>query len=74
MKNWELAVIGLCNDFIGYIIPDNDFGSMFAPLHYEESVSAGGRTASNIVNGFIRLKDKADKLRQNGPVEIKEES
>ena len=59
----ELAVIGLCNDFIGYIIPDNDFGSMFAPLHYEESVSAGGRTASNIVSGFIRLKEKADKLR-----------
>ena len=65
----ELAVIGLCNDFIGYIIPDNDFGSMFAPLHYEESVSTGGKTASNIVNGFIRLKEKADKLRQNGPVQ-----
>ncbi len=66
----DLAVIGLCNDFIGYIIPDNDFGSMFAPLHYEESVSAGGRTASNIVNGFIRLKKKAEELRRNGPVNM----
>ena len=70
----ELAVVGLCNDFIGYIIPDNDFGSMFAPLHYEESVSAGGRTASNIVNGFIRLKKKADGLRGNGPIKMKVES
>lgn len=69
-----LAVVGLCNDFIGYIIPDNDFGSMFAPLHYEESVSAGGRTASNIVNGFIRLKQKADQLRGNAPIKMKDES
>lgn len=50
----RLTVIGLCNDEIGYIVPDNDFGSIFAPLHYEESVSAGRRTASNIVAGFIR--------------------
>ena len=64
----ELAVIGLCNDFIGYIIPDNDFGSMFAPLHYEESVSAGGRTASNIVSGFIRLKEKAEQSRVNAAI------
>ncbi|MBQ6065523.1 MAG: hypothetical protein IJK89_01755 [Clostridia bacterium] len=69
----DLAVIGLCNDFIGYIIPDNDFGSMFAPLHYEESVSAGGRTASNIVSGFIRLKEKADKLRGNAPIPMTED-
>ena len=69
----ELAVIGLCNDFIGYIIPDNDFGSMFAPLHYEESVSAGGKTASNIVNGFIRLKEKAEKLRANAPIPMTED-
>ena len=70
----ELAVIGLCNDFIGYIIPDNDFGSMFAPLHYEESVSAGGRTASNIVNGFVRLNQKADRLRRIAPVKYTEDT
>lgn len=50
----RLTVIGLCNDEIGYIVPNNDFGSIFAPLHYEESVSAGKRTASNIVAAFIR--------------------
>lgn len=58
----DLAVIGLCNDFIGYIVPDNDFGSIFAPLHYEESVSAGRKTASEIINAFIRLKRNAEKI------------
>jgi len=57
----DLAVVGLCNDFIGYIVPDNDFGSVFAPLHYEEAVSAGGKTASNIVSAFMRLKADTDK-------------
>lgn len=53
----KLTVIGLCNDSIGYIIPDNDFGSMFAPLHYEESVSAGKRAASTLTEAFIKLTD-----------------
>lgn len=53
----QLTVIGLCNDSIGYIIPDNDFGSVFAPLHYEEAVSAGNRTGSSIVTAFERLVD-----------------
>ncbi len=58
----DLAVIGLCNDFIGYIVPDNDYGSVFAPLHYEEAVSAGPKTASNIISAFVRLKKNADKI------------
>ncbi|MBR3767199.1 MAG: hypothetical protein IKL10_03050 [Clostridia bacterium] len=75
-KNWdkpslkeilgtEIAVAGLCNDFIGYIVPDNDYGSIFAPLHYEEAVSAGEKTASNIVSAFIRMKENADKITVN---------
>lgn len=52
-----LTVVGLCNDSIGYIIPDNDFGSIFAPLHYEESVSAGSGAASSIVRAFDSLLD-----------------
>ncbi len=59
----HLSVIGLCNDSIGYIVPDNDFGSVFAPLHYEEAVSAGGKTASNIMSAFIRLLDAVEKIR-----------
>lgn len=68
----NLAVIGLCNDFIGYIIPDNDFGSVFAPLHYEESCSAGKHTASNIINAFIRLKEQAERIRIDVPQSITE--
>ncbi|MCH5198596.1 MAG: hypothetical protein J1E34_06785 [Oscillospiraceae bacterium] len=61
--NGHLTVIGLCNDAIGYIIPDNDFGSVFAPLHYEEAISAGGRTGSNIAGAFIRTAEAAEKIR-----------
>lgn len=50
-----LCCVGLCNDAIGYIIPDNDFGSVFAPLHYEEAVSTGINAASSIVKEFIDL-------------------
>ncbi|MBR0509570.1 MAG: hypothetical protein IJJ85_05590 [Clostridia bacterium] len=57
----HLAVIGLCNDAIGYIGPDNDFGSVFAPKHYEEVVSAGGRTASNVAGAFGRVADDIKK-------------
>lgn len=67
-KNWEmeplektvggkLTVIGLCNDEIGYIIPDNDFGSLIAPLHYEESVSTGKHTASKLLKEFKIMVD-----------------
>lgn len=51
----HLTVIGLCNDSVGYIIPDNDFGSMLAPLHYEESVSAGPHTGSAVAKAFEKL-------------------
>lgn len=60
--NGRLSVIGLCNDEMGYIVPDNDFGSVFAPLHYEEAVSAGPATASNIVGAFIEVAKEFQKL------------
>ena len=50
-----LHCIGLCNDAIGYIVPDNDFGSVIAPLHYEEAVSTGKHAASTIVSAFERV-------------------
>lgn len=55
IANAELTVIGLCNDEIAYIIPDNDFGSIIAPKHYEESVSTGKYAASKIVKEFKEL-------------------
>ena len=62
----RLSVIGLCNDAIAYIVPDNDFGSVFAPLHYEEAVSAGRRTASNVVGAFFRCVEEAEKMKVDG--------
>ena len=50
-----LHCIGLCNDAIGYIVPDNDFGSVIAPLHYEEAVSTGKHAASSIVEVFEKV-------------------
>jgi len=51
----EMMVIGLCNDSVGYILPDNDYGSFFASGHYEETVSAGKRAGSTIAKGFADL-------------------
>ena len=59
----HLSVIGLCNDCISYILPDNDFGSVFAPLHYEESVSAGRRAGSNVAGAFLRTVQDAERIR-----------
>lgn len=59
-----LLGLGLCNDSIGYIVPDNDYGSIFAPLHYEESVSVGNNTASIIVKEFEKLVKDSDMLKQ----------
>ena len=58
-----MAVIGLCNDCIAYIVPDNDYGSVFAPLHYEEAVSPGRRTGSNVAGAFLRTAEAAEKIR-----------
>lgn len=51
----ELSVIGLCNDAMGYIIPDNDYGSVIAKDHYEEAVSAGRRAGSTVTEAFGEL-------------------
>jgi len=57
------VVFGMANNFIGYIIPENDFylhrwlpyiniGERNGRSHYEESVSAGRQTAKIISEGF----------------------
>ena len=51
----ERSVIGLCNDATGYIIPDNDYGSVIAKDHYEEAVSAGRRAGSTVTEAFGEL-------------------
>lgn len=56
--------IGLCNDSIGYVVPDNDFGSVTAPLHYEEAVSTGEQTASILVKSFMNLLEQAEGMKE----------
>lgn len=62
-------VIGLCNDELGYIIPDNDFilnkdmpyiksgDDRFGRNHYEETNSTGPLTARAILDGMQALID-----------------
>ena len=60
-------VIGLCNDELGYIIPDNDFllndampyinsaNDRFDRNHYEETNSTGRNTARTLLEEFEEL-------------------
>lgn len=59
----HFAVLGLCNDTVGYIVPDNDFGNFLTENHYEEAVSPGKRTASELVSAFFRTVEEAEKTR-----------
>ncbi|MCL2301420.1 MAG: hypothetical protein FWC27_14855 [Firmicutes bacterium] len=72
LRGYEFAsrrqiVFGLANNFIGYIIPENDFYTHFwfpylnigtdklGRGHYEETVSAGPKTAQLLSEGFDGL-------------------
>lgn len=60
----DLIVVGLCNDAIGYILPDNDYGCIFEDGHYEEAVSAGAQTGSSLVGAFETLLDDCGRLKE----------
>ncbi len=88
-KNWEIEctadlidddktvlVMGLCNDAIGYIIPDNDYAPFIADSlwntdlgeklfgephrHYEEMLSAGGSAASSVMTALNAIVKSAN--------------
>lgn len=88
-KDWEIPctadliddsktilVMGLCNDAIGYIIPDNDYAPFIADSlwnsdlgqklfgeyhrHYEESLSCGGSAASCVMTALNSLVESAN--------------
>jgi hypothetical protein len=60
-------VIGLCNDELGYIIPENDFilndetpyinaaKDRFDRRHYEETNSVGPKVAENLLNNISQI-------------------
>ncbi len=51
----EVLVFGLCNDAVGYIVPDNDYSASNEEGHYEETVSTGSFTASAFSKAFEKL-------------------
>ena len=53
----EVLVFGLCNDAVGYIVPDNDYSSSGAEGHYEETVSTGSKSGTAFSEAFFELLD-----------------
>ena len=65
-------VFGMANNFMGYVVPENDFvvdglvpyinvgTDRFGVAHYEETVSAGPRTAGALTEGFRVVFAKID--------------
>lgn len=53
----DVLVFGLCNDAVGYIVPDNDYSSSGSEGHYEETVSTGSKSASALSEAFFKLLD-----------------
>ena len=65
LKDKKVLVMGLCNDAIGYIIPDNDYAPFIADSlwdsdigeklygtphrHYEETLTTGSKAASSVM-------------------------
>lgn len=54
-ENDEVLVFGLCNDAVGYIVPDNDYSSSGDEGHYEETVSTGSKSATAFSKAFFEL-------------------
>ena len=51
----DILVFGLCNDAIGYIVPDNDYSASNEEGHYEETVSTGSVAGSTLSKAFAEL-------------------
>lgn len=51
----DVLVFGLCNDAVGYIVPDNDYSSSGSEGHYEETVSTGSKSATAFSKAFFDL-------------------
>lgn len=51
----EVLVFGLCNDAVGYIVPDNDYSSSGDEGHYEETVSTGSKSGTAFSKAFFDL-------------------
>ncbi|MBE6755606.1 MAG: hypothetical protein E7555_04020 [Ruminococcaceae bacterium] len=54
----KVLVFGLCNDAVGYIVPDNDYSSSGSEGHYEETVSTGDTAATTYSKEMAELISK----------------
>lgn len=64
MRGEYKFVIGLCDNEIGYIIPEDDFNRDVSPLgyqgdHYEETNSLGPKTAPVLIDAIEKLLEEA---------------
>ncbi len=50
-----VIVLGLANDAIGYIVPDNDYSMCLGMGHYHETLSLGRNTASTLIKAYEEL-------------------
>ena len=51
----DTICFGLCNDAIGYVVPDNDYSLGIVDDHYQELISLGDETASDIMTAFEEM-------------------
>lgn len=54
----SIICFGLCNDAIGYVVPDNDYCMAIAFDHYQEIISLGKHAGSTIMEGFEAIADE----------------
>ena len=54
----DVACMGLMNDAIGYVVPDNDFTMGDPANHYHELISLGETVASELMFGLEVLKNE----------------
>ncbi|MBQ2902817.1 MAG: hypothetical protein IJE48_00310 [Clostridia bacterium] len=76
-KDKTVLVMGLCNDAIGYIVPDNDYAPFIADSlwntdmgeklfgephrHYEEMLSAGSKAGSTVIGALNDIVNEVNK-------------
>ncbi len=59
-NNPNIKCLGIMNDAIGYVVPDNDFTMGDPANHYHELISLGQYVASSLMNGLQELKNEID--------------
>ncbi len=54
----DTICFGLCNDAIGYIVPDNDYSLGIVDDHYQELISLGDHVASAVTTGLMEIAEE----------------